>query len=132
MSNENPEQIPQEEIKVVVEQIGRRSEFYREVIPSSFMGGIRPGFLEVAVISSRVDAIEWSLTKKSRIELIEEVNLKIAPQEAKKLIRFLLRNIILYEKAYGKIILDDEVEPENVKVSEEEINSKLDELISIS
>jgi len=128
--------IAKEEVNVVVEQVGRRSEFYRVITPDVFMGGMKEGFIEMIAVSSRTDAIEFFLSKKQKTELIEEINIKLSPQQAKKLTRWLIRHLILYEKTFGKTILLDELTPEKIvnvedmKVLENEINTKLNELIS--
>jgi hypothetical protein len=74
--------------------------------------------------------------KKQKTEMIEEINIKLSPQKAKKLTRWLLRNLILYEKAFGKTILLDEFVPEmlanaqDIKSVDVEVNRKLNKLVS--
>ncbi|MCX6680743.1 MAG: hypothetical protein NTX42_10335 [Methanothrix sp.] len=130
------EAIANEEVKVVVERVGSRSEFYRVITPDIFMGGMKEGFIEMIAVSSRTNAIEYFLSSKQKTELIEEINIKLSPQQAKKLTQWLLRNLILYEKAFGKTTLIEELTPEQLinvedrNTLQNEVNTKLDELIS--
>jgi len=127
--------IATEELNVVVEQVGRRSELYREITPDVFMGGMREGFIEMIALSSKTNAIEYFLSKKQKTELTEEINIKLSPQQAKKLVRWLLKHLILYEKAFGKTILIDDLKPgelangEGIKELEKEVNIKVNELL---
>lgn len=130
------EAIAKEELNVVAEHVGRRSEFYREITPDVFMGGMKEGFIEMIALSSKTDAIEYFLYKKQKTELTEEINIKLSPQQAKKLARWLLRHLVLYEKAFGKTVLINELKPEelangnDIKELDEHVNIKVDELIS--
>jgi glutaredoxin 2 len=129
------EAIAKEEITDVAERVGNRSEFYRVITPDIFMGGVKEGFIEMIAVSARTDAIEYFISKKQKTELIEEINIKLSPQQAKKLTRWLLRNLILYERAFGETILIDEINPEKlanddaIKVLDDALNKKLNELI---
>jgi len=130
------EAIANEEVKVTDERVGSRSEFYRVITPDIFMGGMKEGFIEMIAVSSRTNAIEYFLSNKQKTELIEEINIKLSPQQTKKLIQWLLRNLILYEKAFGKTVLIEELTPEKLvndedrKTLENELDTKLNELIS--
>lgn len=124
------------EIKAEVEQTGRRSEFYRQITPDIFMGGVKEGCIEMIAVSARTDAIAYFLSKKQSTELIEEINIKLTPQQAKKLARWLLRHLVLYEKAFGKTKLLDEMSPEsivsneNIPSVETDVNAKVDEILN--
>lgn len=124
------EAIAQEEVTNVVERVGSRSEFYRVITPDIFMGGMKEGFIEMIAVSSRTDAIEYFISNKQKTELIEEINIKLSPQQAKKLARWLIRNLILYEGAFGETVLMDELTPDKLvndkdrKTLDENINKK--------
>lgn len=93
-----------EEVKEVVpEQRGSRSEFYREITPSSFWGGVRPGFIEAIAVTSRTNAIELMINNKVVVEHVEEICIKLTPQQAKSLYEWLGDHIDNYEKRYGSI-----------------------------
>ncbi len=130
------EAITKKDANVVPEQVGRRSEFYRVITPDIFMGGVKEGFIEMIALSARTNAIDYLLSNRQKTEMIEEINIKLSPQQAKKLTRWLLRNLILYEKAFGKTILLDELVPEmlangqEIKSVDMEVNKKLNELVS--
>jgi hypothetical protein len=126
----------EKEVKAVVEHEGHRSDLYREITPTVFMGGVQEGCIEMIALSARTDALAYFFSGKNKQELIEEINIKLTPQQAKKLTRWLIRHIILYEKTFGKIKLleettpEDLVSPENIKSLEHEVETKLNELIS--
>ena len=106
------------------------------ITPDIFMGGVKEGFIEMIALSARTNAIDYLLSNRQKTEMIEEINIKLSPQQAKKLTRWLLRNLILYEKAFGKTILLDELVPEmlangqEIKSVDMEVNKKLNELVS--
>ncbi len=120
-----------EEIKVVVEQTGHKSEYYREIIPDSFWGGVRTGYIEAVPITSEIDTIKILLNEKQHVEHIAEISIKFTPQMAKKFIRWMTEKLIIYEKAFGKTILEEEIHLEKIKVSKEEIDIRIDELLNM-
>jgi len=122
-----------EEVKIseVPEQIGSRSESYREITPTSFWGGVRPGYIEAVAITTRMDAIEAMLHDRQVVEHVEEICLKLTPQQAKSLVKWLLDNLKTYESIYGKIKTSDEVEPSHEslkKITYLEIDELLERL----
>lgn len=98
-------------ISEVTDQTGGRSEFYREITPTSFWGGVRPGYIEAVAITTKVDAIEVMLHDRQIVEHTEEICLKLTPQQARSLVKWLLNNLKTYESIYGKIKTSEEVEP---------------------
>jgi hypothetical protein len=119
-----------EEAKIseVPEQIGSRSESYREITPTSFWGGVRPGYIEAVAITTRMDAIEAMLHDRQVVEHVEEICLKLTPQQAKSLVKWLLDNLKTYESMYGKIKTSEEVEPPHEPLKKTTY-SEIDELL---
>ena len=115
-------------ISEVPEQIGSRSEFYREITPTSFWGGVRPGYIEAIVLSTKMNAIEAILNDKQIIEYTEEICLKLTPQQTKSLVKWLLNNLKIYENMYGKVKTSEEVELPK-EPSTQITYSEIDELI---
>jgi hypothetical protein len=115
----------------VVEQVGLKSEFYREIMPNSFWGGIRPGFIEAVAITSQLDTLELMINGKQRIEQIAEISIKFTPQQAKLFVRWMLAKLIIYEKMYGKIILEEDVAPMEIMINDSDLKSKIDEILSM-
>lgn len=100
-----------EEIKETVpEQRGYRSEFYREITPSSFWGGVRPGFIEAIAVTSKTNAIELIINNKVVIEHTEEICLKLTPQQAKAFYEWLGTQLELYESKFGNIKVEDQIQ----------------------
>jgi len=115
----------------VVEQTGRKSECYREIMPNSFWGGIRPGFIEAIAVTTQMDAIELMVNGKQRYEHTAEISLRFTPQQAKTFVRWMMEKLILYEKIYGKIVLDEDA-PKEIKINDVDLKSKIDELIEMA
>ena len=105
----------------VVEQVGRKSESYREIMPNSFWGGIRPGFIEAVAITSQIDALELMINGKQRVEQIAEISIKFTPQQAKLFVRWMLAKLIVYEKMYGKSILEEDVPPFEIIIHDNDL-----------
>ena len=116
----------------VIEQVGRKSELYREIMPNSFWGGIRPGFIEAVAITSQLDTLELMITGKQRIEQIAEISIKFTPQQAKLFVRWMLAKLIIYEKMYGKIVLEEDIDiaQMEIAINDGELKSKIDEILT--
>jgi hypothetical protein len=92
-----------------IEATSSRSELYREIVPSYFVGGIRPGFIETIAVTVRSNLVESAvLGKPQKVEHIEEVCIKLTPMEAKNLNEWLINTISEYEKQFGDIIIAKE------------------------
>ena len=108
---------------------GRKSELYREITPDSFWGYIRPGHLETTLFTTQLDTISSIIGSKQRgPEFIAEINIKFTPQMAKQFAFWIVERLILYNKLYGEILLDRDVNPEDLKISEN-VKLKFDELL---
>lgn len=110
-------------------EVGRRSEYYREIVPTSIWGGVRPGYIETIAISSKTNAIEAMINGKTVIEHTEEICLKLTPQQTKSLIRWLLSQLKHYESLYGKTKTSEEVDM-STKPPEEVPYSRIDEILN--
>ena len=115
--------------KPSIEVTGHRSELYREITPDAFWGYIRPGHLESVFITSQINVIEERLSNGNikKVEHIAEINIKFTPQLAKQFALWLLERLILYENAYGKIVLKDDFSGMNINMNE--LKTKIDELL---
>lgn len=105
------------------EHRGYKSQNYREITPDYIFGGVKPGYIEMTVVTTKLGAFEKIVNKKDVVEHTEEATLKITPSQAKSIVVWMLQNIKLYERTFGKISL---VEADATK---QEINKKVDELL---
>lgn len=112
-----------------VTQIGHRSEFYREIVPTSIWGGVRPGYIEAIAITTKTNAIEAMINDKVVIEHTEEICLKLTPQQTKSLIRWLLNHLKHYETLYGKTKTSEDADISS-KPPEDIPYSKIDEILN--
>ena len=94
------------------EQKGYRSQYFREITPDYIFGGVKPGLIEMIIVTTRANSFERLVNNREVIEHTEEASLKITPLQAKSLITWLLQNINVYENTYGKIAI---IEPDAVK-----------------
>jgi hypothetical protein len=108
-----------------IEQRGYRSPNYREITPDYIFGGVKPGYIETIIVTTKLGAFEKVVNQKDVVEHTEEVTLKITPIQAKSLTVWLLQNIKLYENTFGKI---PNIETDTTK---QELNKKVDELLDI-
>lgn len=107
-----------------IEQTGSKSPYYRDITPDYIFGGVRPGYIGMTVITTKLSAIDAVINKKNVLEHTEEVTLKIPPQQAKSIAAWLLQNINLYEKSFGKIKTEEEADAIRA-----EISKKVDDLL---
>ncbi len=112
-----------------VTQIGRRSEFYREIVPTSIWGGVRPGYIEAIAVTTKTNAIEAMINGKTVVEHTEEICLKLTPQQTKSLIRWLLNHLKHYETLFGKTKTSEEVEMSS-HPSEDIPYSRIDKILN--
>jgi len=107
-----------------LDQRESKSPYYREITPDYVFGGVKPGFIQMSVVTTKANAFEKIVNQKDVIEHTEEAVLKLAPAQAKTLITWLLQNIKLYEETFGEIKIKDE------DATKQEINDKVDELLA--
>ncbi|WP_369424525.1 hypothetical protein [Methanothrix sp.] len=112
-----------------IEAIARKSEFYREITPTSFFGGVRPGLIEAIAITSKIDALEMMLHNRQRIEHVAEICINFTPQQAKQFTRWMIEKLVVYEKLYGDIILDEDIKDREPTVGEEDIKKFVEALV---
>jgi|GEM_PF-874097 len=108
----------------ILEQTGYKSPHYREITPDYIFGGVRPGYIGMTVITTKLSAIDAVINKKNVLEHTEEVTLKIPPQQARSIVTWLLQNIKLYENTFGKMKTQEEAD-----ASRAEIGKKVDDLL---
>lgn len=116
-----------EEIKV--EEIAKKSDLYREITPTAFFGGVRPGLIEAIAITSKIDALEMMLYNRQRIEHVAEICINFTPQQAKQFVRWMIEKLVLYEKLYGKIILDEDIKDKEPIISEDDAKKFVESLV---
>jgi hypothetical protein len=112
------------EPKIEIEQRGYKSQNYREITPDYIFGGIKPGYIEMIVVSTKFGAFEKMVNQKDVIEHTEEAALKIPPPQAKLMVAWMLQNIKLYENTFGKIP-NFETDP-----TKQELSKKVDDLLA--
>lgn len=118
-----------EETKIDV--VARKSEFYREITPTSFFGGVRPGLIEAVAITSKIDALEMMLHNNQRIEHVAEICINFTPQQAKQFAKWMIEKLVVYEKLYGKIILDEDIKEVEHTPSEEDVKKFVSSLFKV-
>jgi len=113
-----------------IDVVAKKSEFYREITPTSFFGGVRPGLIEAVAITSKIDALEMMLHNSQRIEHVAEICINFTPQQAKQFVKWMIEKLVVYEKLYGKIILDEDVKDVEPIISEEEVKKFISSLFT--
>jgi hypothetical protein len=98
-----------------IKQVGYKSLNYREITPDYIFGGIKPGYLEMIIVTTKRNAFEKIVNQKDIIEHTEEAALKIPPMQVKPLIVWMLQNIKAYEESFGKIP-NIEADPDKLKM----------------
>jgi len=98
----------------------KKDDHYRDVIVNGVFGGHRPGFFEAIVYTDEMiadDALSTLATdpRKVHIQRVIQCRLIIDPVQAKSIARWFNKHIEAYEKAFGKIVM-----PEEVRESSEE------------
>jgi len=94
-----------------------------------FFGGIRPGYIEATVISSKINAIDKMFSGKTVMEHTEEISLNLTPLQAKSFAAWLLKYIKYYEGVFGKIESEEESGKKKTTTLKEVDISKLDEIL---
>jgi len=106
------------------EQRGYKSQNYREITPDYIFGGVKPGYIEMIVVTTKLGAFEKVVNQKDVVEHTEEATLKITPSQAKSIVVWMLQNIKLYESMFGKIPNFE------VDTTRTEICKKVDDLLA--
>jgi len=118
-----------EEPNIAETPTGHKSESYREITPDAFWGYIRSGHIEATFFTTQLDTIGPMIGSKPKgPEFIAEINIKFTPQIAKQFTLWALERLVAYERIYGKIVLDQEVDPTNSSIPED-VKSKFEELL---
>ncbi len=106
---------------------GFKSPYYREITPDYVYGGVRPGYVEMIIVTTKSSAIEAVINKKDVFEHTEEASLKMPPQQVKSLIIWMLQTIKLYEDMFGKV---KSIEETDTDITKQEISKKVDDLLA--
>lgn len=101
----------------VPEIVAQYSPNYRKINVNRVLGGIRPGYLEFEIISEETDfqnllnrePIDFAEGKQI-LKRISECKLIMDPIQARALLDFLAQQVEKYEKLFGKILSDTELQ----------------------
>jgi len=119
-----------EEPKTTAQEMrGFRSPQYREITPTAFFGGIRLGFIEATIITSKLSAIDKMFNGKDVVEHTEEISIHLTPQQAKLFAAWLLKYIRYYEDIFGKTDSEEELNKRGIPLPKEVSIPKLEEIL---
>ena len=104
---------------------GYKSPNFKDITPDYVFGGLKTEYIEMILVATKANSFEKMFNRKDVIEHIEEANIKITPMLAKSLLVWLLQNVKLYEKQFGKI---PGIETDAEKI---DIVKKVDELLAV-
>jgi hypothetical protein len=98
---------------------------FRTINVNHVYGGIRPGYLEMLVLSDEIDPIEGlksDTTATAITPIIRRVQCRLIVDliEAKRLLNWLTRRVSEYESKYGKILLPEEILKQSIKLEEKQ------------
>ncbi|VVB71166.1 Uncharacterised protein [uncultured archaeon] len=111
------------------EMRGYRSPQYREITPTAFFGGIRQGYIEATLITSKISAIEKMFKGNDVVEYTEEITLNLTPLQAKMLTAWLLKYLKYYEDIFMKTNAEEGSENKEQPSLKEVSPAKLDEIL---
>jgi len=87
-----------------------RSEEFREITQDRIVGGIKEGYFVYVIQSERFDSTIGLDNVDSRgVELVDEVQVKLTPQQALRTYEWFGRLLKQYEKIFGEIKLLEKV-----------------------
>ncbi len=96
-----------------------RSEGFREITQDRIVGGIKEGYFVYVIQSERFDStIGLSDVDKKGIELVDEVQVKLTPQQALRTYEWFGRLLKQYEEIFGEIKLIEKVAADKSKLME--------------
>jgi len=98
-----------------------RSEGFREITQDRLVGGIKEGYFVYVIQSERFDTTLGSNNiEGSGAELVDEVQVKLTPQQARRTYEWFGKLLKQYEKIFGEIKLIEKIaddKPDKVEVS---------------
>ena len=87
-----------------------RSEEFREITQDRIVGGIKEGYFVYVIQSERFDSTIGLDNVDSRgVELVDEVQVKLTPQQALRTYEWFGTLLKKYEEIFGEIILLEKV-----------------------
>lgn len=97
-----------------------RSEEFREIIQDRIVGGIKEGYFVYVIQSERFDStIGLSNVDSKGVELVDEVQVKLTPQQALRTYEWFRRLLKQYEEIFGEIKLIEKVAKDKPELIEE-------------
>lgn len=97
-----------EKNKKEIEERYSRADDYKQVFVHRIFGGDREDHFEMVVESMHVNAGESTKTGKVVLEVVDEVCLKLSPEQAKRTYIWLGEHIRSFEKKFREIKLVEE------------------------
>jgi len=96
-----------------------RSEEFREIIQDRIVGGIKEGYFVYVIQSERFDStIGLSNVDYRGVELVDEVQVKLTPQQAHRTYEWFGKLIKKYEEIFGEIKLIDKIAEDKPELME--------------
>ena len=97
-----------------------RSEEFREITQDRIVGGIKEGYFVYVIQSERFDStIGLSNVDNKGVELVDEVQVKLTPQQAFRTYEWFGRLLKQYEEIFGEIKLIEKVAEDKPELMEE-------------
>ncbi|MHC1567968.1 MAG: DUF3467 domain-containing protein [Candidatus Syntropharchaeia archaeon] len=90
--------------------IRKRSDKFRVIYQDALFGGHRSDHFEMTVQSIYVNAAETQESGRNTIDVVDEVCIKMSPQQAKSTMLWFMDHIKRYEEQFGEIKLQTEPE----------------------
>ncbi len=96
-----------------------RSDEFREIIQDRIVGGIKEGYFVYVIQSERFDSTMGLSNVDNRgIELVDEVQVKLTPQQAHRTYEWFGKLLKQYEEIFGEIKLIEKVAEEKPELME--------------
>ncbi|MFZ3384544.1 MAG: hypothetical protein WA144_11525 [Candidatus Methanoperedens sp.] len=96
-----------------------RSDEFREIIQDRIIGGIKEGYFVYVIQSERFDStIGLSNVDNRGVELVDEIQVKLTPQQAYRTYEWLGKLLKKYEEIFGEIKLIEKVAEDKPELME--------------
>ena len=87
-----------------------RSEEFRQITQDRILGGIKEGYFVYVIQSEIIDStIGLDNVDGRGAEMVDEVQVKLTPQQARRTYEWLGKLLKQYEKLFGEIILIEKI-----------------------
>lgn len=97
-----------------------RSEEFRQITQDRIIGGMNEGYFVYVIQSERIDStIGLDNVDHRGVEIVDEIQVKLTPQQARRTYEWLGKLLKQYEKRFGEIKLIEknaEDKPDLVKI----------------